>query len=182
MKNILLNMSLIIGTTVVSAVDATGLGNLVEIYSINQIDDHRGYCFDIKGHKSNAKIDKGLQAHTCYSYQGKIAVDQGFDHARLFINEFYLPAFNLCMEAYSFTASSEIGLSDCKNEDLQKFKWDQNDRIHLVDKKDLCLTISQGQSRNGGGGSPIHKTKNLSLEICSDVLKPYQIWGIRRSE
>ena len=67
MKNILLTMSVMIGATVVSAVDATGLANLVEIYSINQIDDYRGYCFDIKGHKSNAKIDKGLQAHTCYS-------------------------------------------------------------------------------------------------------------------
>ena len=91
MKNILLTMSLIIGTTVVSAVDATGLGNLVEIYSINQIDDHRGYFFDIKGHKSNAKIDKGLQAHTCYSYQGEIAVDQGFDVVNLKNNDFSYP-------------------------------------------------------------------------------------------
>ena len=171
-----------LATLLLVSLPSIGPGNTVEIYSLNQMDEPRGYCIDIKGHKSKAKVDRGLQAHTCYSYQGNIAVDQGFDRARLFINEFYLPSFNVCMDASSLTASSEIGLSDCKNEDLQKFKWDQNDRIHLVDKKDLCLTISQGQSRNGGGGSPIHKIKNLSLEICSDVLKPYQIWGIRRSE
>ncbi len=51
---------------------------IVEIYSLDQMDDQRGYCIDIKGHKSKAKIDSGLQAHTCYSYQGSIAVDQGF--------------------------------------------------------------------------------------------------------
>ena len=175
MNNYLVTLLLVLLPTV-------GLANTVEIHSLNKMDEPRGYCIDIKGHKSTAKVNRGLQAHTCYSYQGNIAVDQGFDHARLFVNEFYMPAFNVCMEASSFTASSEIGLSDCKNDDLQKFKWDENDRIHPVHKKDLCLTIFQGQSRNGGGGSPVHKIKNLSLEICSDVLKSYQIWGIRRSE
>ena len=51
----------------------------VEIYLLNQLDDSRGFCIDIRGHKLKAKIDKGLQAHTCYSYQGKISPDQGFD-------------------------------------------------------------------------------------------------------
>ena len=51
----------------------------VEIYLLNQLDDPRGFCIDIRGHKLKAKIDKGLQAHTCYSYQGKISPDQGFD-------------------------------------------------------------------------------------------------------
>ncbi len=95
MENILLTVSLIIGATVVSAVDAVGLGNLVEICTLNQIDGHRCYCFDIKGHKSNAKIDKGLQANVCYSYQGEIAEDQGFDVTNLKNNNFFLPAFGV---------------------------------------------------------------------------------------
>ena len=45
---------------------------VVEIYLTNQLDDERGFCVDIKGHKTRAKIDRGLQAHTCYSYQGSI--------------------------------------------------------------------------------------------------------------
>ena len=44
--------------------------DLLEIYSLDQMDDQRGYCIDIKGHKSKAKVNSGLQAHTCYSYQG----------------------------------------------------------------------------------------------------------------
>ena len=36
----------------------------VEIYLLNQLDDSRGYCIDIKGHKLKAQINKGLQAQT----------------------------------------------------------------------------------------------------------------------
>ena len=56
--------------------------NLVEIKLLDNLDDKRGFCIDIKGHKSKAKIERGLQAHTCYSYQGDIAVEQGFDANR----------------------------------------------------------------------------------------------------
>ena len=159
-----------------------GLGNTVEIYSVYQMDEPRGYCIDIKGHKSKAKVNRGLQAHTCYSYQGDLAVDQGFDHYKLLRNEFFLPAFNVCMEAASFTASSELGLRDCTNQNLQKFEWDKKNRIRLIGRTDLCLTISQGQSRNGGGGSLVHKIKNLSLGICSDDLERDQIWATGKAE
>ena len=33
----------------------------VEIYLLNQLDDPRGFCIDIKGHKLKAQINKGLQ-------------------------------------------------------------------------------------------------------------------------
>ena len=68
-------------------------GNLVEIYSLDQMDDPRLFCIDIRGHKSKAKTNLGLQAHTCYSYQGSIAVDQGFDLLELDKGQFRLPAF-----------------------------------------------------------------------------------------
>ena len=54
----------------------------MEIYSLNQMDDDRGFSADIKGHKSKAKVNRGLQAHTCYSYQGEVAVDQGFNSSK----------------------------------------------------------------------------------------------------
>ena len=52
---------------------------IIEIYLLKPLNDSRGYCIDIMGSKSNADINKGLQSHTCYSYQGEISVDQGFD-------------------------------------------------------------------------------------------------------
>ncbi len=154
----------------------------VEIYLLNQLDDHRGYCIDIKGYKLKAKINRGLQAHTCYSYQGKIAVDQGFDSLKLTKNQFLLPAFNVCMEAASISASANIKLSKCRYGKLQEFEWDNKGRIHLISNIKLCLTVAQGKSKKGGGGTPVHLMRNLSLEPCSNVLEPYQTWGTRKIE
>ena len=91
----------------------------VEVYLLNQLDDHRGYCIDIKGYKSKAQVNKGLQAHTCYSYQGKVAVDQGFDALKLTKNQFFLPAFDVCMGAVSIAAITKIQLSNCGNGKFQ---------------------------------------------------------------
>jgi hypothetical protein len=84
------------------------------------------------------------------------------------------------MEAASVSASENIQLSNCRNVKLQKFKWNKTGRIHLISNLKLCLTVAQGQSRKGGGGSPVHLMRNLSLEICSDTLKIFQIWGVRK--
>ena len=152
---------------------------IVEIYSLDQMDDQRGFCIDIRGHKSKAKVNSGLQAHTCYSYQGSITVDQGFDALELDANKFYLPAFNVCMEAASNTASASLRLNKCQNEGLQHFEWDSNGRIYLISNIKLCLTVAQGKSKKGGGGSPVHLIRNLSLELCGDTLQAFQMWGAR---
>ena len=52
-------------------------GEVVEVVLVDRLDDSRGFCLDILGYKQRAKLDKGLQGHSCYSYQGAIAVDQG---------------------------------------------------------------------------------------------------------
>ena len=158
------------------------LGEIVEIYSLNQMDDDRGFCIDIRGYKSKAKVNRGLQAHTCYSYQGEVAVDQGFDPSKLMENQFHLPAFNVCMEAASVTASASLQLTKCRDGQLQRFEWGKEGKIYLVDDKSLCLTVAQGESRKGGGGSPVHLIRNLSMETCSDTFKPFQRWGMRTME
>ena len=154
-------------------------GTLVEIQLVNRLDEQRGFCIDIRGHKERAKVHRGLQAHTCYSYQGEVAVDQGFDSSKLMKNQFQLPAFNVCMEAESVTASASLQLSKCRGGQLQRFEWDKKGKIHLMDDKNLCLTVAQGESRTGGGGSPVHLIRNLSMETCSDTLKAFQRWGMR---
>lgn len=152
---------------------------IIEIYSLNQMDDQRGFCIDVRGHKSKAKINSGLQAHTCYSYQGSIAVDQAFDSLELNENKFYLPSFDVCMEAASNTPSATLLLSRCEDEILQQFNWGSNGRIYLISNNELCLTIAQGTSRDGGGGSPVHLIRSLSLEFCSHTQQSFQIWGAR---
>ena len=152
----------------------------VEVYLLNQLDDSRGFCIDVRGHKFKAQINKGLQAHTCYSYQGEISPDQGFSSFKLTRNQFILPSFNVCMEASSLTPSANLRLKKCDRNKLQNFEWSNKNKIHLIDNRKLCLTVDQEQSKKGGGGSPVHLMRNLSLEFFTESLNPYQTWSVRK--
>ena len=152
----------------------------VEIYLLNQLDDSRGFCIDVRGHKFKAQIDKGLQAHTCYSYQGEISPDQGFSSLKLIKNQFILPSFNVCMESSSLTPSASLRLRKCDRNKLQNFEWSNKNEIRLISKRKLCLTVDQGQSKKGGGGTPVHLMRNLSLELCNKSLNSYQAWSVRK--
>ena len=151
----------------------------VEVFLLNKLDESRGFCLDIKGYKSSASIEKGLQAHTCYSYQGEVSVDQGFDIYRLNEKEFFMPDFNVCMEAESFEESSSLILKSCAKNELQKFILNDDGKIYLEGNKNLCLTISQEKSSEGGGGIPVHLIRNISMENCDESLSLYQAWGKR---
>ena len=152
----------------------------VEVYLLNQLDDPRGFCIDVRGYKYKVQINKELQAHTCYSYQGEISPDQGFSSHKLTKNQFILPSFNVCMEASSLTPSANLRLRKCDRNKLQNFEWSNENKIYLIGNRKLCLTVDQGQSRKGGGGSPVHLMRNLSLELCAESLNSYQAWGVRK--
>ena len=152
---------------------------MVEIYSVNSLDEPRGFCLDIKGYKESADIKKGLQVHTCYSYQGNIAIDQAFSFDRINVGEFYMTSFDVCMEAESMTPYSSINLEPCSKIDLQKFILNENGSIFLEKNKNLCLTISSEISREGGGGNPPHLIRNLTLDYCDTNRLKYQNWATR---
>lgn len=143
------------------------------------MDELRGFCLDIRGYKESADIKKGLQAHTCYSYQGSIAVDQGFSFEKISNGEFYMPSFDVCMEAENTHSSSVLKLESCSKGALQKFSMNENGSISLEDNNNLCITISSESSREGGGGNPPHLIRNLNLENCNSNKLKYQTWATR---
>ena len=153
--------------------------NIVEIYLIDSLDEPRGFCLDIKGYKESADIKKGLQAHTCYSYQGSIAVDQGFSLEQINIGEFYLPNFDVCMEANLADSDASVKLEKCSKNAMQKFILNSNGSISLQDNQNLCLTISSEISREGGGGNPPHLIRNLTLDYCDTNRLKNQNWATR---
>ena len=150
----------------------------VEVYLLNTLNDSRGYCIDMMGYKTNAEINKSLQAHTCYSYQGEISVDQSFIEANIENEEFHIPHFNVCMEATENKARSSLKLSSCDKNDNQKFILKNDGKIQPKSNLNLCLTASEN-FREGGGGNPVHLIRSLTLENCDDALSSYQNWGIR---
>ena len=152
-----------------------------EIYLLEQLNENRGYCIDIKGSKLNADPDNGLQAHTCYSYQGEVSVDQGFDNVKIDEDEFYMPFFDVCMEAENTSASSILNLNGCNKNEKQKFKFNNKAEIVLNDNNNLCLTVSEN-SREGGGGTPTHLIRDLILDNCSTDISTRQRWGLRKAQ
>ena len=152
---------------------------IVEVYLLDALNDSRKYCLDIIGYKTNADINKGLQVHSCYSYQGKISVDQGFDKSRIDDNEFYIPLFKVCMEAVKIEKSSRLELKNCDKNQKQEFIFQNDGKIQPLSNLNLCLTASEN-FREGGGGNPVHLIRDLSLQICDDTSSSRQKWSFRK--
>ena len=151
--------------------------DLVEIKLLNNLDDKRGFCIDIKGHKFRAKISRGIQAHTCYSYQGEIAVDQGLDANKLKQKQLFFPYFDVCVHPTSSKNPLNLNLLKCDN--TEEFVFSEDNTIRLKNNTNLCLTVAEGYSRKGGGGSPVHLIRNLSMQTCNQQNSVYKTWGIR---
>ena len=158
---------------------ATFGSELIEIKLIAKLDETRSYCIDIKGHKERAKVHRGLQAHTCYSYQGKVGVDQAFDKGLVQLGKFYIPAFNVCMEAENHNEGASLTLKDCNNTAFQKFDFTPTNQIKVFGKYDLCVAVEPGNSRQGGGGTPPHLIRTLQLKSCSRTDSKYTAWKIK---
>ena len=151
---------------------------LAEIQLKESLDEMRGFCIDIRGHKQRAMVNKGLQAHSCYSYQGQISVDQAFDKNLLKQNSFFMPAFDVCMEAKGRFKGASLILSECKDKDVQKFELTRKNQIKLVGERNLCVAIAEEKSKKGGGGNPTHLMRAITLQDCSTTKSRYTTWKI----
>ncbi len=175
-KFLLLVLTLLLNFTAFAVLGKSG-DDLVEIMLLDNLDDTRGFCIDIRGHKYKAKIERGIQVHTCYSYQSKIAVDQGLSAKRLEQKELFFPYFDVCVYPTSFNKPFSLNLQKCKTKQI--FIFGEDNTIRFKNNKDLCLTVVKENSRKGGGGSPVHLMRNVSMEVCNTQMSIFQSWGIR---
>jgi hypothetical protein len=152
---------------------------LIEIQLMDKLDETRSFCIDIKGYKERAKVHRGLQAHTCYSYQGQLGVDQAFDKGLVQFGKFYMPAFDVCMEAENHIEGASLMLKACNNTAIQKFDFNSKNQIKVFGKYDLCVAVEPGDSRQGGGGMPPHLIRTLQLKSCSQTDFKYTAWKIK---
>ena len=165
---------------VVEPDEETAYTETAEVYLLNNLNDTRGFCIDMTGYKTNADVNKALQAHSCYSYQGAVSVDQGFDVSKISNGEFSLPFFNVCMEVENTVSSSDLILRGCDKNPKQQFVFEDDGKIKPVGNLSLCLTVSDDY-REGGGGSPVHLIRDLTLSACDDSFSARQRWGFRSS-
>ena len=130
-------------------------------------------------------LDEPLQAHACHSdfntfFTGPNAVssDQGFDVSKISTGEFKLPFYNVCMEVERTGQYSDLILRECDKSPKQQFVFEDDGKIKLVNDPGLCLTASDDY-REGGGGSPVHLIRDLSLSACDTSFSTRQVWGLR---
>ena len=152
---------------------------IVEVTLVDKLDEPRGFCLDIVGSQRRAAPAQGLQAHTCYSYQGKLAVDQGFVGEGLKNGEFRLPWFNACLTRLDGPAASTPSLRDCDGGPRQRFHITISGHITPESDSTLCLTVDDTASRPGGGGKPPHLIRSLMFRACAVDLDKFQKWRIR---
>ena len=131
------------------------------------------------GYKTSADVNKALQTHSCYSYQGSISVDQGFDVYKISNGEFNLPFFNVCMGVESADSSSGLILSGCDKNPKQQFVFEDDGKIKQVNDLSLCLTTSADYGWYGGGYKPIYIVRDLFMSACNPAFSERQSWGLR---
>ena len=151
----------------------------VEITLLDPLDGVlNSYCLDISGGNESVDPANGLQAHTCYSYDGDLGTDQVFDTARFASNALYMPIYDVCGEVSEIASGATIGLATCDGSDLQTFEFGATGTISPASDTSLCFT-ADAETRTGRSSD--HQLTDLSLATCSDDLAAYQEWGFRAS-
>jgi len=153
----------------------------VEITLVDKLDEPRGFCIDTIGYKHRARPERGLHTHSCYSYEGALAVDQAFDADLIRRGTFKILGFNLCMTARTLSPGSGFALEPCDGRETQQFEHRPNGQIVQRTLSVQCVTVGEGPSREGGGGNPVHLIRDLILDPCDGSRNDRQKWRLRET-
>ncbi|WP_371156963.1 hypothetical protein [Jannaschia sp. 2305UL9-9] len=152
----------------------------VEVYALDLLDNiQNGYCLDISGGQgAQADPANGLQGHTCYSPSGQIFVDQGFASEQFADGVFYMPSFEVCMQAAAVEEGAALELAACDGSEAQSFVFSGEGIITPASAPGLCVTLGEDTRT---GRSDTNQIKALSLSTCDNALLAYQLWSGRKA-
>ena len=152
----------------------------VEIYLINKLDGNLNhYCIDMQGFQDNARPEDNLQTHTCYSYQGQLAVDQIIPTEVLENGKIQLVNFDVCAQINGTAGGSTIGLAECSDDETQNIRLLENGNLVPDAAPSMCITAGVSSWAGGRNGDSPHQIRTLNLQPCSQEAFVYQRWGTR---
>ena len=159
----------------------TAKADLVEITLLDELDGIKsGYCLDIaRGQKENADPANGLQAHTCYSHEGQLAIDQIFDTDKFAEEQLYMPEFDVCATVSAVEEGGTLQLTECNGDDTQRLVISEDGQIKAVAKPELCVTAADETKT---GRSKTNLMRALTLQPCSDDSAATQVWRTRMED
>ena len=83
----------------------------------------------------------------------------------------------MCVHHYQvLIVAQKVGLAKCDTSELQSISFSGNGLITPVSAPKMCFTAARDTRF---GRAKIHQIKNLSLELCSEELAPFQTWRVR---
>lgn len=137
------------------------------------LDEPRGYCLDIRGHKSGVQLRQPLQVHTCK--YGIWHLDGLFVMSAAQGGRLRMPHFRLCVEARRMAAGARVGLERCSAGAAQKWAFQADGTIHPAGAATLCLTVAPGAGRDAGPSGYV--VRAVSLTACSTAAAARQRWA-----
>lgn len=149
-----------------------------EIALVTTLDEPRGYCIDMTGSKERAQPTSPLQTHTCYDYEGSIAVDQGVTTSGIAKGSLRFPSFGVCVVGTGVSAGKPVTLTSCGASGLKAIRMNGKGQIKPVSSATLCLTAGNNTVQ-GGGGSPVHLKRTLTWETCAESTATRQQWKVK---
>lgn len=154
----------------------------VEVYLQDKLDGNLNhYCIDMMGFQERADITANLQTHTCYSYQGQLAVDQTMDTADIEKGMFKVQSFDVCMTLNDTVGGATVSVAKCEDNPTQQFELAENGQIIPASAPTMCLTAGPSSWAGGRNGDSPHQIRTLNLQPCSDEALAYQRWATRET-
>ena len=140
---------------------------------IAPLDEARGYCLDIPGHRAGVRIDSPLHVHTCK--HGIWNQDGRFDEVALANGVLRMPHYELCLQAENISIGARLLLAKCTQAELQTWTLKDFGEIALEAFPQVCITVEEGPGRDAGG--PQYLMKGVGLDICAQQASSRQRWA-----
>jgi hypothetical protein len=130
-----------------------------------------GDCADVITGRANP--GEPLQVHACHLRDGAIPGDQEFTTDTPRVGNIYITQADFCVEAERVEAGAGLIVARCSTGPRQRWVSTDDGQIHPKSDTTLCWAV--GGNRPGPGGG---HTRELTLEVCSDVAARLTAWSI----
>jgi hypothetical protein len=147
------------------------------------LDEPRGLCVDIPGHKARVNVKRPLVVHTCKWTIWNL--DERFDTAAVARGNLRLTHYDLCAGVDLNKDSESIILGKCDGSPERRWNF-VNGRLQLIAKQNFCLTVGEEASELTPGGRRLpsrNVARSLALKECGEAAQDRQIWhfvGIKK--
>ncbi|MBT4701564.1 MAG: hypothetical protein HOB79_10880 [Rhodospirillaceae bacterium] len=153
-----------------------GVGKEVFLKIKAPLDEARGLCVDIPGHKARVNVKRSLVVHTCKWTIWNF--DERFDQTAFRKGHLRMSRYNLCVGVNSKEAKAEIVLAACDGDPQRRWNFVEG-RLQLAAAPEMCLTIGPEPSELTPGGRRLpskNVARSLALDTCSEKASDRQIW------